>query len=283
MEQLTDKIASISLSSVVLILVLLTAARWSLHASRAAVLRGLADLMESAILAIALVFLVLRPFVLQSFFIPTGSMQPTLWEGDHILVNKWLYRMRPPERGEVIVFRAPKEAAPDEKEFIKRLIGVPGDVIEVREGFVEIQTRPRPTVYTRSEIRLALGERLTVDQMASGNLPALRLTADAIFLGGRRFSKEEFARLTNRPGLPVRIQPGKVLRNDRMLNECYVAEDAQYHLSAQTIPPGHLFVMGDNRNQSHDSHIWGMLPMNRVVGRAELIFWPFSHFKRITP
>ncbi|MBC8101869.1 MAG: signal peptidase I [Cytophagales bacterium] len=279
MEQITERIAGVSLPTVLLILVFLTAMRGALHASRIALLRATGEVMESVILAIGIVFLILRPFVVQSYFIPSGSMHPTLWEGDHILVNKWAYRTCSPQRGDVIVFRAPHEASPDEKEFIKRIVGIPGDVIEVQEGFVEVG-RDR---FTRTEIRERLGETLSVDQWAAEeeSLPPLRLTTDALWLGDRRITPQDFAIAAGRPGHAVRVHPGRVLRNGTMLMESYVAEDAQYHLAPCRVPPGQLFVMGDNRNLSHDSHIWGMLPADRLIGRADLVFWPVSHAKRI--
>ena len=279
MERITERIAGISLPTVLLILVILTLVRGALHRSRASFLRAAGEVLESVILAIGLVFLILRPFVVQSYFIPSGSMHPTLWEGDHILVNKWLFRTHNPARGDVVVFRAPLAASPDEKEFIKRVVGIPGDVIEVQEGFVEVgQDR-----FTRQEIRQSLGENLSVDQWATEEeaLPPLRLTTDALWLGDRRITPEEFAAAAGHGAEPVRIHPGRVLRNGMMLMESYVAEDAQYHMAPCTVPPGQLFVMGDNRNQSHDSHVWGMLPIDRIIGRADLVFWPVSHIKRI--
>jgi signal peptidase I len=278
-EQITERIAGISLPTVLLILVVLTVLRGAFHWSRIGLLRAAGEVLESIILAIGLVFLILRPFVVQSYFIPSGSMHPTLWEGDHILVNKWLFRTHTPGRGDVVVFRAPITASPDEKEFIKRVIGIPGDVIEVQEGFVEVG----PSRFTRQEIRQSLGENLSVDQWATEEetLPPLRLTTDALWLGDRRITPEEFAVATGHAGDVVRIHPGRVLRNGVMLMESYVAEDAQYHMAPCTVPLGQLFVMGDNRNQSHDSHVWGMLPVDRVIGRADLVFWPMSHVKRI--
>lgn len=278
MEQITERIASVSLPTVLLLLGFLTIARGALYATRVGVFRILADLLESVILAVGLVFLVLRPFVVQSFFIPSGSMHPTLWEGDHILVNKFLYRMRVPERGEVIVFRAPRDAATDEKEFIKRVVGLPGDRIEVRAGYITVG----PMTFTRDEIRGVLSAKTSMDQLTDpDSLPALRLTTDALWYGDRRITPEEFARIAGRPNEPVQIHPGCVYRNDKAQMECYVAEDPQYEMGPRVIPPGHYFVMGDNRNQSHDSHVWGMLPDDRVIGRAEFVFWPPPHARRI--
>lgn len=281
MEPLTDRIASVSLPTVLMIVVGITAARVLLSLSRAAAGRSLSDLLESVLIAVVLVFLLLRPFVIQSFFIPSGSMHPTLWEGDHILVNKLIYRLRPPQHGEVVVFRAPPAAAPDEKDFIKRLIGLPGDRIEVREGFIQLGSGPRALLYTHSEIRDVLSLRRAVDAQFESGLKPLRLTGDAIWLGARKITKTEFAQAAGYPRRAVHIEPGKVFRNGRMLLECYIAEDSTYKWGPRTVPPGHYLVLGDNRNQSHDGRVWGWLPCDRVVGRADAVFWPPKNLKRI--
>jgi len=277
-EQLTERIASVSLPTVLLLLFGLTVARGALYATRIALLRALGDLIESLTLAIGLVFLVLRPFVVQSYYIPSGSMHPTLWEGDHILVNKWVYRMHPPRYGDIIVFRAPRDASPEEKEFIKRVIGLPGDRIAVNEGCIVVGQ----TTYISNEIRASLGEHISVEDLSDPQrLPPLHLTAGAIWLGDRQISPEEFAQAVHKPGQPVCIRPGRVLRNGQTLMECYVAEDPHYHYGETVVPPGSYFMMGDNRNQSLDSHSWGPLSADRVIGRADLVFWPLSHLKQV--
>ncbi len=93
------------------------------------------ELLDSGLIAFVLVFLLIRPFVLQAFFIPSNSMFPTLAPGDRILVNKFIYRLNPPRRGDIVVFQAPPQALEpgvDKKDFVKRLIGLPGDQIAIR-------------------------------------------------------------------------------------------------------------------------------------------------------
>jgi signal peptidase I len=94
------------------------------------------ELLDSGLIAFILVFVLIRPFVVQAFYIPSESMEPTLRPGDRILVNKFVYRLNPPERGDVIVFDAPPQAlevGEPQKDFVKRLIGLPGDRIVIRQ------------------------------------------------------------------------------------------------------------------------------------------------------
>jgi len=170
-------------------------------------LRTVGEVMESFIIAIVIVFLVIRPFMVQAFYIPSRSMTPTLRENDRILVNKVSYRLREPGRHEVVVFRAPPEACegePDgeEKDFIKRVIGLPGDTVEIYGGVIYVN------------------------------------------------------------GIPEK--------------EPYILEPPYYDLPPRVIPEGKLFVLGDNRNHSNDSHRWGELDRSRVIGQAVMIFWPPS-------
>ncbi|MCX7598206.1 MAG: signal peptidase I [Armatimonadetes bacterium] len=94
------------------------------------------EFLDSGIIAVLLIFCIVRPFLLQAFLIPSGSMHPTLLEGDRIFVNKAVYFFREPRHGEVVVFHAPVWADPQRRDFIKRVIGLPGDRISVRDGKV---------------------------------------------------------------------------------------------------------------------------------------------------
>ena len=105
------------------------------HASRKSAFQ---ENLESILWAVALA-LVIRTFIVAPFKIPSGSMRPTLMEGDRILVNKFLYRFREPRRGEIIVFRFPDNRR---RPFIKRLVAVNGDTVEIRQGHVWVNGQP---------------------------------------------------------------------------------------------------------------------------------------------
>lgn len=101
----------------------------ALRTHRAAVM----EFIDSALIAVLLVFCILRPFVIQAFFIPSGSMEPTLQEKDRILVNKFIYYFKEPEAGDIVVFDAPPQASSEKKDFIKRVVGTAGDRIAVKD------------------------------------------------------------------------------------------------------------------------------------------------------
>jgi len=129
-------LANIKLQYIIAAVVVLFAARMVLRKYKSSIAKSAAEIVESALIAVVLVFLIIRPFVVQAFFIPSESMLPTLREQDHILVNKFIYRFREPRYGDIIVFRCPPQASTDgvERDFIKRLVGKPGDELEVKDG-----------------------------------------------------------------------------------------------------------------------------------------------------
>ncbi len=227
--------------------------------------------VESLTLALGLVFLLLRPFVVQSYFITDLAMRPTLERGDFILVNKLLYRFSSPKQGDTIVIRDSNVVESGPTEIVKRLVALPGDTIEIRAGEIVIGSR----TFRNAGIRQVLGLSLPSRNETPSDVPSLRLASDAIWIGNQPISPLEFARragLSDR--LPVRIQPGMVLRNGHPLIEDYVSEDPEYLVPPRRIPSGRCFVLGDNRNQSHDSHRGEEIRISDIVGRAELVFWP---------
>ena len=133
-----ETLANLSWWQVSIIVVVLLAIRFGLAKRNGQVAKSVAETAESLAVAMALVFFIIRPFIVQAFFIPSASMHPTLLESDHILVNKFIYRFWEPKRGDVVVFKSPPEANQNEKDFIKRVVGLPGDTVRITPGSVQI-------------------------------------------------------------------------------------------------------------------------------------------------
>jgi signal peptidase I len=130
-------------------------------------------------------------------------MNPTLQNGEYILVNRLAYVIGKPQRGDIIVFRLPND---EEQDLIKRVIGLPGDAVNINSGVVKI--------------------------------------------------------------------------NGVVLNEPYIAQ-APLYSGEWKVPEGSLFVLGDNRNDSRDSHQWGLLPVDHIIGKSVVIYWPPSDWQVI--
>ena len=137
LNDLMETLANLEWWQVLIIVAVLVAIRLALG-KQTGVAKSVAETAESLAVAMALVFFVIRPFIVQAFFIPSASMHPTLLESDHILVNKFIYRFSEPKRGDVIVFKSPPEAGQGEKDFIKRVIAIPGDTVRITPGYVLI-------------------------------------------------------------------------------------------------------------------------------------------------
>lgn len=176
------------------------------------------EIFETLLIAVIAFFLI--QISIQNFRVDGDSMQPSLQDGQYVLVNKAVYlnisdsgiaRLIPffkvengrsylfhaPRRGDIVVFKPPQSK---ERDFIKRVIGLPGDRVEITEG--------------------------------------------------------------------------KVLVNGYQLVEPYIKDGPQYEQQPTMVPKRHYFVLGDNRNRSSDSHLWGMVPYNNIVGKAWLTLWP---------
>lgn len=211
--------------------------------------RALVETIDSAAITIVLVLFVVQPFILQPFKIPSGSMENTLQVEDRILASKLIYRLRDPQRGDAIVFRAPPEAHPEmpDDTWIKRCIGTPGDVITIKGRTLYLNGRetPQPFVYWDKQNFFGY---------------------DMKIIGGVVYSREYT--YPDTPGLWAE-------------NNVPVGEPLQTQLdtaSSEPIPPGKLLMLGDHRNDSADGHMWGLLDEDRVVGKAICVFWPLSRW-----
>lgn len=204
--------------------------------------RPWADMLETGLVVGTFFLLIIRPFAVQAFFIPSASMEPTLLgnngTGDRILVNKFDYRLHPPRRGDVVVFLAPPEATvpdglPPDVDFIKRLIGLPGDRLEVVGGVVYANGEP----YNHAAVRQALARAGEFGPDAQGldyvsqadhhvKFVANGVLADTHLVGLTRLGTV----LTGMPHAAVRVAPGYLLRGGRKISEPFVCEDPDYDL-----------------------------------------------------
>lgn len=143
-QSITERLANLEWWKVLIIVAVLLVLRFVLLKSRSQFAKSVGETAESLAVAMALVFFIIRPFIVQAFFIPSASMHPTLLEQDHILVNKFVYRFWEPKLADVVVFKSPPEASQDgvERDFIKRVIGVPGDTVRITPGYVQIGNEP---------------------------------------------------------------------------------------------------------------------------------------------
>ncbi len=210
---------------------------------------------------IAVVFL-LRSFLFEPFRIPSGSMLPTLHIGDFILVNKFDYGIRlpvtntkiipvgSPERGDVVVFKYPMDTQVD---YIKRVVGLPGDTVEYRDK----------VLYVNGVEQKQTGSRDFVDD------------STMITLEERDEQLGEVNHLIARDGRrPSWVPLQGILRKEK---SC----DYNERGFVCTVPEGHYFMMGDNRDNSEDSRYWGFVPDEDLVGRAVLIWANFGDMSRV--
>ena len=210
---------------------------------------------------ILLVF-VLRSFLFEPFRIPSGSMIPTLQIGDLILVNKYQYGIRlpivnkkivpigEPQRGDVIVFRFPHNPAQD---YIKRVVGLPGDRVDYRGKQLFINGAPVPTT--------PLGR-----YFEEGRVQYYAQYVEKLGTVEHRIIVNEG------PSVP----PMRGFQHTHP-NACDYTADG---VSCK-VPAGHYFVMGDNRDNSEDSRYWGFVPDENIVGRAFFIWMNFGNMGRI--
>jgi signal peptidase I len=214
---------------------------------------------------ILLVFL-LRSFLVEPFRIPSGSMMPTLLAGDFILVNKYTYGIRlpvidrkvieisNPARGDVMVFHYPEDPATD---YIKRVVGVPDDLIEYKDKRLTINGQP-----------LAYRENGTFSFEAGG----LNFVTGIVYR--EKLGNQEHDAL---------VIPGITGFMREQLKAFPYQENCTYNDEgfACRVPKGHYFMMGDNRDGSNDSRYWGFVPDGNIVGKAFFIWMNFGDIKRI--
>ena len=213
---------------------------------------------------VIVVVFVLRSFLFEPFKIPSGSMIPTLMINDLILVNKFHYGVRlpvsniklfdnhSPERGDVMVFRYPPKPSLD---YIKRVVGLPGDEVAYLNKKITVNGKPLD--------KTALPEFFDED--------ALRYTKQYQEVAADGQRKYRILNEDDRPSFVQATEDFPFRENCRYSSEGVVCK----------VPPGHYFMMGDNRDNSLDSRFWGFVPEKNIVGKAFFVWMNFGNLKRI--
>ena len=227
------------------------------------------EYVEAIVIAVGLA-LVIRSFVVQAFKIPSGSMIPTLLIGDHLLVNKLVYRFRLPERGEVAVFKFPQDRKTD---FIKRVIALPGDDVELDDGKLSINHAPVADTHAsygtahltgleRNMKPFHVPRKGETVRLEGPNVKLYQLlVANEIKESGR---VPEIEIVDTQAGPDGKIADGHLRLDGKVLESWKVGSD-------------YLFMMGDNRDNSFDSRFWGPVRRDDIVGRAMVIYWSFGN------
>jgi signal peptidase I len=161
---------------------------------------ALREIVETVVFTLV-IYVFVRTFLLENYRVIGSSMEPTLLEGQFLVINKLEYRFHGPDRGDIVVFRDPNNPG---RNLIKRAIGLPGEVVEIRSGTVVV--------------------------------------------------------------------------DGRALEESYLPRLGTYSRPPSELGPQAYFVLGDNRNNSSDSHNWGPVPASRLVGQAWFCYWPVQHW-----
>ena len=212
---------------------------------------------------VILAVFLLRSFLFEPFKIPSGSMIPTLLVGDLILVNKYHYGVRlpvinkkiidnkPVQRGDVVVFRYPVDTRLD---YIKRVVGIPGDEVAYLNQKLTINGQPVPLV--------AKGEHYDDESLSYAPL---------------------FTEKLGEVEHQIRVEPKRLGYYGPDPKRFPFAENCRYVNEGVTckVPPGHYFMMGDNRDNSQDSRFWGFVPDQNIVGKAFFVWMNFGNLGRI--
>ncbi|MFZ4507708.1 MAG: signal peptidase I [Fimbriimonas sp.] len=318
MRTTIDNLARTPLSEIVIFVVILSVIRLLLYpylAKTKAHQRGGAykgarfinEVVDAFVYAGVFVFMIIRPFALQTFLIPSGSMIPTLLLNDFIVANKWVYRFSDPKVGDIVVFRPPTTAADKTQidkdgnvtvDFIKRCIGVPGEVIEIRQGVLYRNGKVDPDTWRNFTLDPNSAVGVTKDGGRMQDFKFVTYSGPYAPLNGKTIPvvSPEFGQWPNYQisAVSKKFQVG--LENDASnspypgMGDTFKSEtdlsqeemDVLKYLKnapPAAIPAGNYLMMGDNRNGSFDGRGWGLVPRTSIIGKSEAIWLPLSRLR----
>jgi signal peptidase I len=240
-----------------------------------------ATLMESILsLFWAVLFaLAIRAFIVEPFQIPTGSMIPTLQIGDHIFVNKLAYGFRipllnwhligwaEPQRGDIVIFPFPKEGPDYGKDYIKRIVAVPGDRIRLKDNVLHLNGEPVESQALKDGVP-------TMDSMPAW----ARCDTQVERLGSNAFISQHHAEATCRrrgqclSSWPLERRPSCLALSQDDCPPYFGDKASNEHWPDVLIPEGHYLMIGDNRDNSSDGRFWGLVPRENILGKAMFIW-----------
>ena len=305
-REFVDQLARTPISEIVVFVVILTVLRVGLTTwlnrqdpsrpiKAIGLVRPTSELLDAFIYAGVFVFMLIRPFAVQAFVIPSGSMWPQLYVNDFIVANKAVYRFSDPQRGDVVVFHPPSTGArtPDDldasgemkADFVKRCIGVPGDLIELKNGVLFRNGQPASDPHQAYSACLDDPEHcqnyrlLSPDEKRGLTIPSFKLVKFHGELIPLNYTNHD----ANAP-IPEAMNFSDSKLPYSVATKFQIADPAEQkravNLPAERLPKGMYLMMGDNRNDSFDGRGWGLVSRDRIIGRAEFIWWPLSQIQR---
>jgi signal peptidase I len=289
MMVLVDKLARTPLSQIVIFAAVLTGLRLIVHplliktprhrqGPAFSIGRFVNDVSDALIYAAVLVFLLVRPFGIQTFWIPSGSMVDTLLINDLLILNKFVYRVSDPKDGDIVVFEPPKEApdgATGNVDFIKRLIGQPGDLIEIKDRvFFRNGVKQEEPYVEFTSMASSYLQPLPAAERKTALYPDFKL----VEVDGKVIPLLINAEGEANYGI---YESGQGLTEYSGIFRASSQEQAKEWagLPAAKVPAGHYLFMGDNRNGSNDGRFWGLVQRDKIVGRSEVIWLPMSRWR----